>query len=220
MRRSGAVLTAIGTGGLATTTAAADTDSQQGIFAEDIAEPDSVDFRALIRGYSSRFSSGYGAPESAENLADRMRNEFTANSEHWIDYGNWLVESEDVSPPESTIVGVDVAITRARWPTRDEAVSTTIDAQFDDTAEVFSDLEWRTGEPDDPDYEGTIKNKAAESAADELQSFRREFIDTDGDDHELPDQEYLSELVGKYSSSIAFGEDSKSVLGLLLGGEI
>ena len=220
LRVSGTALTVVGSAGLATTTATAQTDSQPGILAENLAEPDSADLRAFIRGFTSRFSSGYGAPETAENLADRMRNEFNANAGNWIDYGNWLVETEDVSPQESTIVGVDVEISRARWPTRDESVSTTIDAQFDGTTDTFSSLEWTVGEPDDPDYEVTIKNKAAENAADELQYFRREYIATeDGEEHRLPDQEYLSELVGKYSSSIAFGEDSNSVLAVLLGGD-
>ena len=218
--KTGGVALTFGSAGLATT-ASADSGGGQGILAEGVAEPGDGDLGAFIRGFTSRFSSGYGSPESAENLADRMRNEFNANSDHWISYGNWLAEKEDISVPGSTIVGVDVAITRARWPTRNESVSTTIDAQFDDTTETFSSLEWRTGEPEEPDYEVTLKNKAAESAADELQSFRREYIDTEnGEDHELPDEEYLSELVGKYSTSIALGEDSSNVLELLLGGDI
>lgn len=215
MQASGATLTAVGTAGFASTSAAAQSDTQQGILADGVGE--SGDMWAFIRGKISGYGLA-GAPETAETLADRMRNEFNANSADWIAYGNWLVAEHGVSPMGDTIVGVDVSITRTRWATRDESVATTIDAGYDSEADEFTHLEWRLGAPDEPDYEATLKNTAAENGADELAEFRREFIATeDGEDHKIPSTEYVSRHVGKYSSAIEFGEDSQSVLDLLLG---
>lgn len=214
-RTAGAALTVSGASVLASTTASAQTDSQQGILADGVGE--SGHFWAFIQGKIDGYGLA-GTPETAETLADRMRNEFNANSEAWLEYGNWLVAEHDVSPMGDTIVGVDVAITRSRWISRDESVATTIDVGYDTDTEQFTRLEWRLGEPDEPDYEAMVKNKAAENGADELAEFRREFIDTTGEgNHAIPSTEYVSHHVGKYSSAIELGEDGNSVLELLLG---
>lgn len=213
MRRTGVVMTAIGTSGLATTTASAQSGSQQGILADGVGE--GGDFRAFFSGLINRYQGGYGAPKSVEDLADDARNEFEANSDLWISYGNWLLEEYDVSSLGTATVGVEFAITRGRWPFRGpESVQTTIDATYDDEAEEFTALEWRLEEPDNPEHEFLVKNNAAENAADELKDFRRQYIDPDGG-HTLPDREYISKLAGKYSGTVLV--DEQSVLELLLG---
>ncbi|PCR88691.1 hypothetical protein [Natrinema ejinorense] len=214
LRASGATLAAAGSAGLATTTASAQTNSQ-GILADGVGE--GGDFMAFIRGRIDGYGLA-GAPETAATLADRLRNEFNANSEHWINYGNWLIDEGGVTALGDTVVGVDVAIDWTRWPTRSESVATTIDAGYDTDTDEFTSLEWRLEEATDPDYQATIKNEAAENGADELAEFRREFIDTDGNgNHEIPSSEYVSHHVGKYSSAIELGKEGRSVLELLLG---
>jgi len=216
-RRAGVALTALGGSGLAATTASAQTDSSasRGIFGEDVG--DGGDLWAFLRGRME----GYGTvspPEDAATLADRMRNEFNANSADWIDYGNWVIEEAGVEPIGDTVVQVDVALTRLRWPTVDETVATAIDVNYDDTLGEFTGLEWRLGAPEDPDYQATVKNDAAENGAAELAEFRRKFIATeDGERHELPSSEYVSAHAGRYASLIEIGDEGRSVLELFLG---
>ncbi|WP_337653283.1 hypothetical protein [Halomontanus rarus] len=189
----------------------------QGILSNGMGE--GGDRSAFFRGLIASYRGSFGTPDTAETLADRMRNEFVANSDAWIDYGNWLIDEHDVTVLGSATIAVDVTITRMRWPTRDATVETTINATYDEDANAFTGLDWRLEPAEDPHYQVEIKNRAAEHAADELQSFRRQFIDPENG-HELPDSEYVSTIAGKYSTDIGLGEDSRNVLELLLGGEI
>ncbi|APX00320.1 hypothetical protein CHINAEXTREME_20530 (plasmid) [Halobiforma lacisalsi AJ5] len=146
-----------------------------------------------------------------------MRNEFTANTDAWLGYGNWLIdEYDDVSPLGTVTLGVDVVSTN--WLFADDRVETTLEAVYDDETESYTDLEWRLEEPEEPDYKVEIRNKAAEHAADELQTFRTRFIAEDEDEaHELPEPDYVEELKGRYLPSLRFGEESKHVLEILIG---
>ncbi|MFC6809803.1 hypothetical protein ACFQGT_00440 [Natrialbaceae archaeon GCM10025810] len=218
MRRTGATLTVVGTGSyVAIGGATAESDGSQGILADGISGDAEPDYQSFARGYASRFASVTGAPEDVDALATDARNEFNANSDRWVSYGNWLLEEMDVVGSGDVEVGVDFHISRGRWPTRNERTETTIDVSYDDSEEEFTDLEWLDEAPDDPDFQLTLKNRAAENAADELSEFRAEWIGDDEDDHELPDDAYLSELTGKYAGSIGLGEDERNVLELLLG---
>lgn len=216
MRRSGAALTVLGTSGLVATNASAQTgDGARGIFGDDVG--DGGDLWAFVRGRMSSYGR-VGSPDPAITLADRLRNEFNANADAWIDYGNWVIDEADVEPIGDTVVQVDVVLTRLRWPTADERVATTIDVDYDDATAQFTGLEWRAEAADDPDYQATVKNDAAENGADELQEFRRKFIATDdGEDHALPSSEYVSAHAGRYASLIELGEEGRSVLELFLG---
>ncbi|MCL9818324.1 hypothetical protein [Natronocalculus amylovorans] len=188
-----------------------------GILADGLSVED-ADFSAFMAGLLSRYRHSYRAPPTAETLADRMRNEFTANEDLWLDYAHWLIEEADARPLGSATLGVDVVLTRGRWPTVDDREETTVEVTFDEGKMEFSALEWRLEPPEMPDYRIELRNHAAENAADELQSFRREFIDSSADrNHTVPDAEYLSELAGKYGGAIGFGERSENVLELLLG---
>lgn len=201
------------------TTVSADADPgglSRGILADGF---DDVEFSTLgfIRGRSRGYSGGIGPQTPAETLADRMRNEFNANSDAWIRYGNWLLEETETTALGSATVAVDVSLSRRRWFFRAESVPTAIHVKYDDDAEEFVDLDWADGEPADPDYQVEVMDDAAENAADELQQFRRMWIDEDGDDHEIPDGEYLSRLAGRYGSFISLGARERSVLELLVG---
>lgn len=154
-------------------------------------------------------------PPQASILADRLRNEFNANSEMWLSYGNWLLDEHDVTVLGDTTVGVDVAVTSRVFD--DDIVETSLEVGFDDSEERFEELAWIDDGPDDPEYQIRIEDYAAASGEIELYEFRQEFIGEDVDDHELPDEEYLSRLAGKYRSSIRFGDRERSVLELLLG---
>lgn len=216
LRVSGATLTAIGGGSLAATTGSAtddDTAPGQGIFGPGF-EPE-PDLTVALQGFFARYRGGYGPPTSVETLAERARNEFAANERLWTDYGNWVLDEHDVSSLGETTIGVTFALTRSGWPTRDESIDTTIDVAVED--DRVTGVDWRPDDPDDPDYEITIGNDAARYAYDELRQFRERFIDADGDDHQLPDDEYLNRLAGRYWDFVSFGPDSKSVLELLLG---
>lgn len=176
-------------------------------------EPDTW---AFIRGYLGGFT-GIAAPPPVETLADRARNEFEANEEHWLSYGNWLIDEHDAEPIDSATVAVDFTITRLGWPTATGTAETALYVDFDSGAQVVDSIDWRVETADDPDFEVELRNRAAERAADELQAFRREWIDDDGDSHELPTDEYLSELAGSYWSSVRLDSDSRSILDVLLG---
>lgn len=219
IQASGVALTGLGGAGLATTTTSAETEPNgpDGILADGL--EDSFDRSAFARGYMSRYDGGYGPPDTLESIADNARNEFDANDELWVDYGNWLLETADVVALGTAEIGVTFDIGRGRWPLSDpEPIETTIHAEYDDTDDEFTALEWRAEPADDPTYEFTLENRAAENAYSELQSFRREFIDETGDgDHELPPTEYLNELAGRYYDVVRLGADERSVIELLLG---
>jgi len=216
LRRSGAALTAIGSVGLASTTATAET-GQQGILAESFPADVQPDYRAFFGGYISRYASITGPPEEIEALATDARNEFNANSELWVSYGNWLLEEADVTASGDTVVAVEFALTRGRWPTADDTRQTAIDVGYNDTTDEFESLEWRDEEADEPDFQIRLENRAAENAADELSEFRRQWIGDEEDDHELPDDEYINSMAGKYADTIGFGSDSETVLELFFG---
>jgi len=205
--------TVVGTVGLATTTASAQTDAQQGILADGVGE--GGDLRAFILGQIDGLS--LGPPEAtAATLADRLRNEFNANSSHWINYGNWLIDEYGVTALGDTLIAVDVKVDR--WVTDTETVATTIDAGYDTETDTFTSLEWRLGAPDDPDYQAALIDDAAKNGSDELAEFRREFIDTSGEgNHELPSRQYVSRMAGRYSRFVTVGDDGQSVFELLLG---
>jgi hypothetical protein len=189
----------------------------QGIFGDGVT---ASDFSAFFSGIGSGYSSGFSAPESAETLAERAINEFEANEAAWIDYGDWAAQEHDLTPLGDATIAVDFAITRGRWPTRNNHVATTLDTQFDTDSNTYTSVDWRLEEADSPDYEAVLKNQAAENAADELTNFRREFIgdpDADDPDHQLPSDEYISKMTGRYWSAIRVGEDTEHVLQLLLG---
>lgn len=215
-RRFLAATTGVVAGGVVTTeSVSANHDAPPGgVFADGFAS--SRNFRSFVDGISSRYST-IGAPAGLQTLVDRVVNEFKANEAAWIDYGDWAAQEHDLTPLGDSTIAVDFAITRGRWPTRDEEISTTLQADFDTNSETYERVSWTIESAENPDYEAVIRNRAAENAADELQHFRREFIDTEAG-HELPDEDYISMMAGRYGSSISFGEDTENVLELLLGG--
>lgn len=214
---SGVTLATAGTG-LATTVSAQSGDSEpkQGILANGL-DVEGGDNRAFINGLFASFTD-VSSTSSAETLADRLANEFNANSEAWLSYGNWLVAEYDSVEPMGTVsLGVDVIVSHRLED--DETVPTVIEAQYDDGTESYDLLEWRIEDPESPDYQVGLKDTAAKHGADDLQSFRRKFIDEDGEHHEIPDNKYVSELAGFYSSSMLWGDESKHILQLLIGDE-
>lgn len=216
LRTSGAALTAVGTAGLASTTASAQSDGDsQGILADGFeVEPDRSAFlKGYVAGIADRFS-GYDDPAT---LADRMRNEFNANTDAWLRYGNWLLEEADVTAAGSATVGVDIGISRIPFNEPEDVVETHINAEYDDGAEEFVDLEWLDSAVDEPDFQVGLRNQAAQNGADDLSEFRRRYIGKSEADHEIPDDKYLNDLAGKYSSTLRIGEDSQTVLNVLLG---
>lgn len=217
LRRSGAALAAAGGVGLAATNASAQTSDNESILTDGLAGDVEPDYQAFVDGLLSQFTSVTGPPEDINALATDAKNEFNANTDRWIDYGNWLLDENDVEATGDTIVSVEFRLTRGRWPTRDSSRQTAIDVDYDEDAEKFTGLEWTDDDPDDPDFQVQLKNQAAENAADELATFRRKWIGDDETDHKLPDDAYLSHMSGQYANSIGFGERSQSVIELLLG---
>jgi len=211
---------ALATAGLATTAGAqSQTNSPpQGLLANGLTVEGGNEW-AFSKALMNSLLPSVSRTPSAKTLADRMRNEFTANSDDWVAYGNWLISEHDAVEPLGTVtLGLDVKVSRY-WPTEDERVQTTVRAVYDDSAEEFTDVGWWIETPDDPDYQVQIQDKAARDAADELQEFRRKFIAEDADEsHTLPDKTYVSKLAGKYAPHLRWGEDSKHILELLLGG--
>jgi len=212
---------ALATAGLATTPASAQTETNnppQGLLANGLSVEGGNEWAFSKALMASLMPSASPTP-SARTLADRMRNEFTANSGDWVDYGNWLISEHDMVEPLGTVtLGLNVKVSRY-WPTEDETVETTVRAEYDDSNEEFTDVGWWIETPDDPDYRVQIQDKAARDAADELQEFRRKFIaEESGESHTLPDETYVSRLAGKYAPHVRWGEDSKHILELLLGG--
>lgn len=218
MRKTGAACVTIGTSGMVATTASAESGSSppQGLLADGIGI-EGGDRQAFLFGWLGSLTTRATSP--AVTVADRMRNEFNANADHWLAYGNWLIEEfDDVQPLGTVTLGVDVVMTT--WIGDDDRVETILEATYDDEEEAYTDLEWRVlDDEDDPDYSVRIEDKNAQNAADELQWYRREFIDTeDHEDHDLPDEEQASKLAGRYASLISpTDEDSRAVLELLLG---
>lgn len=215
--RTGAVTVATTAGvGATTSSVAASSGMDGGILADGL--EGTFDRRAFASGYASRYQNRFGRPDSIEDLADNARNEFRSYADAWIDYGNYLLEEADVVALGSAEIGVTFELTRGRWPfSNPDPVETTVLAEYDEDADEFVDLDWVTGPPDDPDYQFTLANWAAENAHLELIDFRRQWIDVAGDDHQLPDAEYLNALAGQYWDFISLGEDEKSVIELLLG---
>ena len=220
LQRTGAALTAIGTAGLtASASASAQTDGDeppQGLLGGGF-DVEGGDIWAFLRGFKSARQSPLASTPSLENLADGMRNEFVANEEHWLNYGNWLIaEYDDVEPLGTTTLQVDVFESTVRG--EGDRVETVIEAEFDDTTDEYTAIDWRVEAPDDPDYQVGIKDSHARLADDDLMEFRRRFIDESGDgEHELPDGEYVEELKGRYWDGLTFGPDSKGVLEILVG---
>ncbi|MFC7216468.1 twin-arginine translocation signal domain-containing protein [Saliphagus sp. GCM10025334] len=201
---------AVATTGVSMPVSAQTTDSTQGILADGVAyEADrSAFFSGLISGF------GFGSPDPLEVVVDEARNEFNANSDLWVDYGNWLLEEADVNAYGSAEIGVTFAYSRWRWPTASGEIETTIRATYDDVTEQFIDLEWPLESPEDPDFEVTLENEAAENASDDLSQYRRDNLEGG---FTLPSNEYLNELAGKYAVNIGVGKDARNVLELLLG---
>ncbi|SEW32918.1 hypothetical protein [Natrinema salifodinae] len=219
LRQTGATLTAIGTAGLATTTASAQTDDDSppgGLLASGFDVGNGSIF-AFLRGFRSARQSPLAQTPSLENLADGMRNEFVANEEHWINYGNWLVsEHDEVEPLGTTTLQVDVFESTIRG--EGDRVETVIEAEYDDSTEEFTAIDWRIEAPENPDYQVGIKDSHARLADDDLMEYRRKFIDESGDgNHAMPDGEYVEELKGRYWDGITIGPDSKGVLEILVG---
>lgn len=218
MRRTGAALTAVGGAGLATTNVSAQTDNGGGILADGIAADVQPDYSAFVDGAVSRFTSTVGPPKNATTLATAARNEFNANSDRWVSYGNWLLDKNDLEGSGDSVVGVEFRITWTRWPMSGSSRRTTIDVGYDDSAEQFTSLEWRDEPAEDPDFEMRLENKAAENAATELSTFRRKWIaESDSESHTFPSDSYLNRIGGKYSNDVFLGSDSKSVLELFFG---
>ncbi|QCW05317.1 hypothetical protein FGF80_18450 (plasmid) [Natrinema pallidum] len=146
-----------------------------------------------------------------------MRNEFTANEGHWINYSNWLLENHtDIDPLGTTTLQIDVIDPSLIG--EGERVETTLEADYDDTTRTFTSVDWRRETPENPDYIVGITKRHARLATDDLMEFRREYIDESGDgNHELPDDEYLNELAGRYWDGLRLGPDSKGVLEVLVG---
>ncbi|APX98749.1 hypothetical protein BB347_18465 (plasmid) [Natronorubrum daqingense] len=146
-----------------------------------------------------------------------MANEFNANTDAWLSYGNWLLEEAGVTAAGSATVAVEVGISRIPFRDVEDAVETHITTEYDSDAGEFNDLEWVDEPTDDADFEVALHNLAAENGDGELFEFRSEYIDTDGD-HELPDDAYLNRLAGKYGGVVGVGEESMTVFDILLGG--
>ena len=214
--RRGAV-TAVATVGVTGATTTASASESTGSVLTDAFGDAEFDAVSFIRGYVSRYGGGYGSPPDVEDLATDARNEFNANADRWIDYGNWLLSEHDLSASGDTTASVEFSISRWRWPTRDESVETSIIVGYDDATDEFTDLEWLAEPADDPDFEIAIEDSAAENAGDELSGFRRDYIGVGDEGHELPENEYLNKIAGKYSGSVGLGSDAQSVLELLLG---
>lgn len=211
--RAGAATACATIGVSTTTTASAETSSMRGIIANGLGA-EGGDHLAFAEGIlAGAFTI---RTEDAPTLADRMRNEFQANREAWIRYGNWLLdEFDNIEPAGNVTVGVNVIVTN--WVAEDEIVPTTINAEYDEEAEEIIDLEWIEGEPEDPDYTLPIKNSSAEFAPDDLQSFRREHIGYDESDHALPDEKYVSRYAGKYIAASRLDDETTHALGVLVG---
>lgn len=185
-----------------------------GVFGHEIeVEPDRWE---VFQGFISRFD-GFSAPPDAETLSERARNEFVANEEAWLSYGNWILEEYDADPVESATIAIDFTLTRRTWPTMSGSTRTGLHVTFDSDAQLVERIDWRQEEPDDPDYEVELTNKAAEEAADELQRFRGLWIDEHDGDHELPTDEYFSRMGGRYFSAVSFGQESRNIIDVLLG---
>ena len=218
MQRAGVVMTTTGTAGLAST-ATAQSDGEelpQGLLGGGL-DVDGGSLWAFFRGFRSARQMPFSSTSSLENLADGMRNEFDANEEHWLNYGNWLIsEYDEIEPLGTTTVQVDVFESTVRG--EGDRVETVIDAEFDDTADEYTAIDWRVEEPEDPDYQVGIKDSHARLADDDLMEFRRKHIDESGDgNHEIPDGEYVEELKGRYWDGITVGPESKGVLEILVG---
>lgn len=218
LRMSGAALTAVGTVGLATTSASAQTSDSppQGLLAGGL-DTEGGSVWALLRGFRSARQSSLASTPSLENLADGMRNEFVANEQHWLNYGNWLIsEYDDIEPLGTTTLQVDVFEPSIRGEA--ERVETVIETNYDDTTETLTAIDWRAEEPDDPDYQVGIEDSHARLADDDLMTFRRQYIDESGEgNHEIPDGEYVEELKGRYWDGLTFGPESKGVIEILVG---
>lgn len=209
---AGATLTTVGGAGLVATTASAD-GSSQGILGDGIEA--SPDYLAFTSGFVSQYSRIASSSPDIENVADSARNEFGNNSELWVEYGNWLAEEYDASGIAGGTANVTFEITRGSSPFGGpQSTETAIEAFYEDGE--FTDLEWRAEPVDDPDFEATLRDNAAIGASDELQDFRREFIDSDRG-HELPDNEWLNELAGRYANSLSLSGNTKATLEVLLG---
>ena len=179
------------------------------------------DIWAFIRGMRSRYGATGGWPSaSLDDYVDRAVNEFRANEAAWIDYGDWLASEHGFSPAGDTVVGVEFEFRRRRAFTEADVVETVVEADFDTDADRFERVIWNVESAEDADYTVRLVDRAVEQASDELSRFRREWIgDTSEDDpdHELPDDEYVNEVAGRYAPDIYFGDDSQHVLELLLG---
>lgn len=221
-RRFIAGATAVATAGVigATATTPAAASSPNGILADGFESGDPSHF-AFARGFVSAYSSSVLWPShDLDDYVDRAVNEFRANEAAWIDYGDWLASEHDFEPAGETVVAVDWRFTRGRWPTLDDHVETVVEAEYDSSAERFDRVRWEIDTADDADYSITLQNRAVEHAADELSQFRREWIGDPHDDepnHALPSDEYVSEMAGRYLSSVRFGDDGEHVLEILLG---
>lgn len=213
-RRFLATTAAVGTVGIATTQPTAATDDFAGVFGTELAVD--VDYVAGIRGYFRRLRT-VGPQPTAETLAERARNEFDSNQAAWVRYGNWLLAEYGGSPVGTATIAVDFRLTRRQWPTGTGHTETTLDIDFDDAGDRVDSVTWSLDSASDPDHRTEIRDGAAVAAADELQRFRRLWIDEDGDDHEFPDDAYLSEVVFRHAPDVVFGSDEQPILEVLLG---
>jgi hypothetical protein len=214
--RAGAIGTVMATTGmtaLASPASAATAPNPDGVLADGFS---GADFWAFLTGLGERYSPPITAAPESQTLSDRIRNEFGNNTDAWVDYGNWLLDEQDVEPIGTAEIAVTVEITRLRSVTSPGRTTTSLVVEYDDFDDRFVDLDWTDTEPEAPDYEITVRNRAAERAADELQTFRRRYIGPQGD-HQLPATEYISTLAGRYNDAVLIGEQSAHVLGLLLG---
>ena len=200
-------------GGLGTiATASAETNTEGGVLGPGFAPE--FELQAFVGGFMQRYRTVGGPPDDVEDMAARARNEFGNNEDLWLSYGNWLLDEAEVNADGDATVAVDFEITRRRWPINTQRTPTVIEVEADDRFEAVS---WELGEAEDPDFEVTVANVAAESAADELSKFRREWIGENEDDHEHPSDEHLNELAGQYWDGISFGDSERSVIEVLLG---
>lgn len=216
LRTGGAALATIGTAGLYTSSAAADEAPPMGVLADGFEVE--TDHSAFFRGFFDGVGSRFGRYDPVEELAGHAQNEFNANARAWIDYGNWLLDTTEVASPGTTVVDVDLGVSRIPFRSPRNIVETHIYAEYDDRADEFVELEWNDGfAEDEADYHVGLRNQAARNAGDELLAFRKRYIGDSQDEHELPDDEFLNELAGTYASSLRLGEESRSILELLLG---
>jgi len=201
MRRSGAALTAVGTASLASTTASAQSSSEDYSTLEQ-----ALMTLAGIQGeIDSRVERAIGDRSNAETAATNAQEEFNAHSDEWVDYINehaslsgdiQVVELEYVPNPEAKPDDVHT-----------DYLETTYDGEEYMSAEIVDETDREVDET------VRLESIAAENADDELAYAYEEFVSQNNP----PSERHLAYLAGKYR----YGSQhvTTTILGDDLGGD-